>query len=104
MQHAVIVHLRLGGAGFGSPDQRKALYALEDQLEQALISGTVGEYDGNEVGQGEFVLYMYGQDANALFAAVEPFLKACPAAAGGYAIKRYGDASDPTAREVRVNW
>jgi hypothetical protein len=45
---------------------------------------------------------MYGPDADALFDAIQPILKRSPHAKGGFAIKRYGEASDPKAREIKV--
>lgn len=42
---------------------------------------------------------MYGPDADALFAAVEPVLRAAALGPGAYAMKQYGDFG---AREVRV--
>lgn len=44
----------------------------------------------------------YGPDADTLFQVIKPVLKASPEAKGGFAIKRYGEASDPEAREVKV--
>lgn len=98
--HAVIVHLRLSDAQFGSDADRDALYALEEQIEAAIEKAGAGEFDGNEVGQGEWVLYAYGPDADRLWQAVEPALRASPAARGGWAVKRYGE---PGAREERVD-
>ena len=104
MEQAVIVHFALSDSEFGSPEEREAIFAFEDQLEQAIAKASAGEFDGNEFGGGECVLYMYGPDADRLFAAVEPLLKGFPPAAGGHAIKRYGAASDPGAKAVRVTW
>jgi len=102
MEHALIVSIPLSDGGFGSDDERDVLFALEDQMEAAIESAAAGEFDGDEFGQGECVLYMYGPDADRLFSVVEPLLKSCPNTAGGHAIKRYGDAADPDAKEVRV--
>ena len=43
------------------------LSALEDQLTETIKVAHVGEFDGNEIGQGELKLYMYGPDAERLF-------------------------------------
>jgi hypothetical protein len=104
MEHAVIVHLRLSDAGFGSFEEREALLALQDQIAEAIKAAKGGEFDGDEVGEGECVLFMYGTDADRLFAAIEPILKTSPLALGGYGIKRYGEAGDPDSKEVRVKW
>jgi hypothetical protein len=47
---------------------------------------------------------MYGPDADAPFAAIEPLLRSSPLTKAGSAIKRYGDATDPTAKEVKVKF
>lgn len=104
MEQAVIVHLRLSDDGFGSSDEREMLLGLQERMAAAIEDADVGEFDGDMFGGGECVLYMYGPDADRLFAAVEPILSACSLASGGFAIKRYGQASDPEAREVRVTW
>jgi hypothetical protein len=61
-----------------------------------------GEHDGNEFGDGEAVLYTYGPDADALLEAVRACLGDFPIRLGAYAVKRYGRADDPNAREDRV--
>jgi hypothetical protein len=104
MEHAVTVHLRLTGGPFGSPEEDDAVAALGDELERAVEAASAGEFDGEEVGEHKCVLFMYGPDADRLFTAIEPVLKDTPLAAGGYAIKRHGEAADPDAAEVRVTW
>ena len=102
MEQAVIVHLRLRESPFGSSEERQSVQALEDRLERVIAEASAGEFDGDEFGDWECVLFMYGSDADRLFKAIEPLLKITPAAAGGYAIKRFGEANDPNAPEVRV--
>jgi hypothetical protein len=104
VEQAVIVHLRLSGDGFGSVKEREALRTLQDQIAQAIDEAAAGEFDGDEFGEGECVFYMYGSEADRLFAVIEPILKLSPLTLGGYTIKRYGEASDPNAREVRIVW
>ncbi len=104
LEHAVIVHLRLSDDGFGSSEERETLFALQDQMAQAADAAAAGEFDGDLFGQGECVLYMYGPDADRLFASIRPLLRRSPLASGGYALKRYGEADDADAREVRVIW
>jgi hypothetical protein len=104
VEQAVKVHLRLSDDAFGTPEDREAIFALEDQLEAAIEETAAGEFDGDEFGQGECVLFMYGPDADRLFTAILPVLKSSHLAKGGWATKRYGDVSDPDAREVRVQW
>jgi hypothetical protein len=104
VEQAVIVHLRLSDEGVGSFEEREALGALQEQMAEAIDNATAGEFDGDEFGAGECVLYMYGPEADRLFSVIEPLLKNCPLASGGYAIKRYGEVDDLTVEEVRVVW
>jgi hypothetical protein len=77
---------------------------LKDQVLLAIRDASAGEFDGHEFGAGECVLFVYGPDADRLYGVIEPLLEAAPVAAGGYAIKRYGKADDPTSPEIRVTW
>lgn len=104
MEQAVIVYLLLKDGQFGASQERESIYALEDRLEKAIEDASVGEFDGDLFGEGECILYMYGPNAERLFVVIEPILKSFPVAAGGYAIKRFGEAADPSAKEVRVTW
>jgi hypothetical protein len=103
-EHAVIVHLTLSAPGFGAGDERQAIHGLTDRLDAAITAAGAGEFDGDEFGAGTCTLYMYGPDADALFAAVESELRASPLTRGGHAIRRYGPASNPQARQVRVDF
>ena len=102
-EQAVTVHLKLSGHGFGTEEEQYGIYRLSDELATAIDCEAVGELDGDEYGDGECVLFMYGADADALFTAVEPMLRASALAEGAYVIKRYGDVGDPSVREVRID-
>ena len=102
-EHAVIVHLRLSNDDFGTREETDAIHALSERLEAAILAAQAGEFDGDEFGGGECVLYMYGTNADSLFAAIEAELRASSLSRGGWAIKRYGPAEDPSASEVRVD-
>jgi hypothetical protein len=89
-EHAVIVHFQ-----YGSTDVAR-LFALEEQLEKAIAAASAGEYDGNEVavdGSDGF-LYMYGPDADALFAAIRSTLEATAFMNGARVKLRYGPPKD----------
>ena len=102
LEHAVIIHLPLHEDDFGSERERAAVAVLINNLEQIVHETQVGEFDGEELGDGRCVLYLYGPDADILFQVVEPLLKDTPLARGGFAIKRYGYAGDPDAVERRI--
>jgi hypothetical protein len=95
--HAVLVDF-----AYGSTDLSR-LFALEEQLEQAIAAAGVGEFDGNEVATdgSDGTLYMYGPDADALFAAVRPILEASDFMNGARVKLRYGPPADGV-REVEV--
>ncbi|RWA67387.1 hypothetical protein [Mesorhizobium sp.] len=104
MEQAVIVYLILRGGQFGAPHERQSVQVLEDRLQQVVSYAGVGEFDGDQFGEGKCTLYLYGPDAEKLFLVIEPVLRSAPVAAGGYAIKRLGAAVDLDAKEVRVSW
>ena len=73
----------------------------------ALDGKNVGELDGHEIaidGSDGF-LFLYGPDADALFAAIEPVLRKSPVMPGADATLRYGDpdAADLKQRLVRID-
>ena len=98
VEHAVIVSFSYIGSTDLDP-----LFALESQLEAAINTAKVGEYDGNEVAVdgSDGTLYMYGPDADKLFAIVRPVLESCSFMKGASARLRYGPPADGV-REVTV--
>jgi hypothetical protein len=104
MEQAVIVFLKLSNQQFGAFDEREALFELEDHLADAIAQHNAGEFDGDEIGEGECRIFMYGPNADNLYSSIEPVLKTSTLAAHGYALKRYGEPEDPNVRKVRVTW
>ncbi|GLS36424.1 hypothetical protein GCM10010869_20130 [Mesorhizobium tianshanense] len=110
MEQAAIVYLLLNGGQFGASQERESILVLEDRLEQVIRDASVGEFDGDEFGEGNCILYLYGPDAERLFVAIEPVLKSSSVAAGRYAIKRFGESTvnnpgpkrRPTSAEVEA--
>ena len=102
MEHAVIAHLPLVEDPFGSEREREIIADLAGKLQRAINGHDVGEFDGEELGGGRCVLYMYGPDADRLFDVVRPILKNASLGDGGFVIKRYGEAKDPNAVEAKV--
>jgi hypothetical protein len=95
-QQAVMVHMR----GIGTDDA----FNLDQDLYREVSSSTVGEYDGRAAAAdgSEVIFSAYGPDANALWVVMKPIVEEFSPRAGSYVIKRYGDASDPSAKEVRI--
>jgi hypothetical protein len=96
-EHAVLIRF-----AYGSTDLSR-LFALEERLEHAIIAAGVGQFDGNEVAAdgSDGTLYMYGPDADALFAAVRPTLLTTGFMKGARVTLRYGPRQDGV-REVEV--
>jgi hypothetical protein len=101
-EHAVIVHLKLGDDRFGSEDERAAVRTLKYALAAAIDRANAGEFDGDEFGGGEAVLYAYGPNAGDLFTAMEPALRDS-SLRPAYAIVRYGAAADQDCREDTIH-
>ncbi len=99
-EQAVTVHLKLSGAQ-GLEEERNSIHRMSELLNEAISIKGVGEFDGDQFGGGECVLYMYGPDADQLFAAIYPLLKGWNSLRGGYAIRRYGP---PGSRSERVDF
>jgi hypothetical protein len=96
-EHALITHLAI-------PD-RHDVRALIERVERCLeerVARIGGEHDGAEFGSEAVVLYTYGPDADALLTVIVECLSDIPLGPGSYALKRYGPASDPAAREQMV--
>ena len=92
-EHAVFVHIT-------TPDDELSLDEIEEPLTAVLDETGAGQFDGNEIGPDGAMLYLYGADADVLFAAVEPILRAADLPAGSWVTKRYGE---PGAPEDRVD-
>jgi hypothetical protein len=97
--HAVIIQFFGFAEKFWTDDEDEEegksldpLYALEDELIAALDGKNVGELDGHEIAidGSDGTLFLYGPDADALFAAIQPVLKSSPVTQGGNATLRYG--------------
>ena len=88
--HALVVHFE-----YGSTDLSR-LFALEELIEQAIERHAAGEFDGNEVAAdgSDGFLYMYGPDADRLFAAVRPVLEGAGFMRGARVTLRYGPPED----------
>jgi hypothetical protein len=85
---ALLINLRLEQEGFGSSEERPGLLLLAEQLVSAITG--IGEFDGEEWGEGLCTFYVYGPSADQLFDAVVPVLRAYPIQQGSRIIRRYG--------------
>ncbi len=103
VEQALIAHLPLSDKRFGSEADVSACQALERAHETEIENARAGEMDGNEIGQGECTLFMYGPSADKLLDVVSRRLRSSRLAKRGWVVKRYGSAEDARAKEVRVD-
>jgi hypothetical protein len=99
-EHAVLVHID----GVGLPDQvyeECDLATLEARLSEALTSRGLGDVDGDEMRDETSVVFMYGPDAEGMFASIEPVLRAYPLCQGARVEIRRGPPGS-SCREVRI--
>jgi hypothetical protein len=80
------------------------LYDLEDQIIAALKDKSVGELDGHEIAVdgSDGCLFLFGPDADALYAAIERPLRASLVTRGGHATLRYGGHGEPNVMEKYI--
>jgi len=92
-QEWIAVYFKLSSGGeFGNAEERAMVHKFADKLESVIEERQIGVYDGDEYGNGQGALFMYGPNADLLFDAVYPLLSTWKPLKGGYAIKRYGMA------------
>lgn len=72
---SVLVRLALEDSQFGTTAERQRIHRFTDKLAEALSASGVGDYDGDEFGEGECVLFMYGPDADAMYRTIDPILR-----------------------------
>lgn len=101
-EHAVIARYRLAEEGFGGHSQRAAIRQAQELLISLIDRAGVGEFDGNEFGNGAVALYAYGPDADALYGVMAPVLRDL-AFRPAHVVLRYGSAADTSVSERRID-
>jgi hypothetical protein len=92
---AVLVNIPLPGQ---SEEEADELLDLECRLAVAVNESGAGGYDGNVIGADEFVIYLYGPNAEALGDAVTDALEGEAVPVGSYLIVRQGEPGTPETR------
>jgi len=87
----LLVVLKLSNRMMGTAQERMEIEAFADQLEAAVTEAGVGEYDGDELGGGECILFFCGQDIDRLQVVLQPFLKRSPLCRGGHLVRMVPD-------------
>jgi hypothetical protein len=100
-EHLVRVHLPLG-ASMPTSDEFDRWSALEDILDNAARKAGVGYLDGNEVGGGEYTIWLYGRDGARLAEVVRDALGRHNLPPGCKLFVRYGGVDDSSAREETI--
>jgi hypothetical protein len=98
-EQAVIVYFDYGNTDW------KPFFAFEKTLKDEITKAGVGDYDGNElaVDGSDGRLYMYGPDADKLFAVVRPILLSSALLRNINVTLRYGSVDDKLARTVKIH-
>jgi hypothetical protein len=97
---AVIIRATL--PSIDADDVLDQLITLENELAEVIALARVGEFDGNEIGQDELKLYMYGPDAEKLFSTVESVLRRASLTRSAIATVRHGPPGSYS-RDVLLN-
>lgn len=99
-EQSVLVNLKLSDDKFGGDAEVDKCFKLESDLEKIVDDAGVGNLDGNEVGGGEFTLFIYGPKADAIEKVILPKIVEFKARKGSHYVKRYGAVDDDAAKEV----
>lgn len=83
----LLVVLPLSNQSMGTREERASIEALADELEQAAHEAGVGEYDGNEYGGGECVLFFCGPNEDRLLGVLRPHLLRASLARGAHFVR-----------------
>jgi hypothetical protein len=97
----LLVVLRLSNRLMGVNSEREAIEAFADELDAAVTEAGVGEYDGDELGGGECILFFCGPDIDALLHVLQPLLKRSPLCRGGHLVRMVA-AADGTLERQRL--
>lgn len=78
------------------------MIGLSYELVDALEDSPLGMFDGNEIGGGDTVFFLYGPDAELLFHHVAPIFRRNEFCQGAKAVMRWGSSPDAPKREVVI--
>lgn len=97
----IAIYFKVSNDEYGTDEERDVIHHFTDILAEVILKSGAGVFDGDEFGNGECGLFMYGPNADRLFNVVEPLLRGWKPLRGGYAIKRYGA---PVGQSERVEF
>jgi hypothetical protein len=99
-EQAVLIYLD----GIGLPSeiyQKYDMATLEDQIVAVLEEKGNGEYDGNETGEKETVIFLYGPNAEDIFSEIQEIINRYPLCQNSRVVIRHGKPGADQ-REVRI--
>ena len=96
-EQALLLHLRLPESQAG--DETPTIVALEEAIENALREQRVGEFEGHDLRDGVWTLYLYGPDARRIYECVAKAVREARLDPSSHAIMRFGGRG---AREERI--
>jgi len=96
VRQSIVIHFYYG---ISSLDP---LHALESKLRIALHNTGLGEHDGHEIAMDDSdgFLYLYGENAEALFKFIRPILLTVPFMRGAEVNLRFGSTDDPSVSDI----
>lgn len=97
-----MITLRLAGGPFGTDDERRRILRLEKSITKAVRRAGVGSVDGHGFGDGTAELFLYGPDAEMLFAAVEQLVSDFRPSAGSRALLTFGAEEGAGSRSIAL--
>ena len=95
----LLVVLRLSNRLMGTQSERMAIEQFATELEDAIVEAGVGEYDGDELGGGECILFFCAPDIDQLVRVLQPLLKRSPLCRGGHLVRMVADADGEMVRQ-----
>ena len=96
-EQALLLRLRLSGSR--ADDETPTIVALEESIESALRKHRAGEFDGHDLRDGVWTLYLYGPDANRILESIAEVVGEARLDPSSHAIMRFGGRG---AREERI--
>lgn len=99
----VRLHIPLSDGDLGTDEERRRWDDLENLLEKTVQSEGIGDLDGNEIGGGEYTMWLYGRDSTVLANRVKSVCRQQNLPTGCRLYVRHGGIDDNDAPEETIN-
>jgi hypothetical protein len=90
-EHDLLVVLKLSNRAIGRAAEREQIELFADELATAVAEAGVGEFDGDELGGGECILFFCGPDLERLLGVLLPLLRRSPLCRGASIVRMEPD-------------